>query len=87
MAPLPLSAPCKVQALCRSARMHHSCRAARPAAADDSGIGVRPRTLDWGGAMDLLQVDDDATLAFEDLVSSHPGNFTAGEQVRAPPAC
>jgi hypothetical protein len=49
--------------------------------ADDSGIGVRPRTLDWGGAMNLLQVDPGATLAFEDLVSSHPGNFTAGEEV------
>lgn len=52
------------------------------AAADDSGLGLRPRTLDWGGAMNLLQVEGGATLAFEDLVSAQPGNFTAGEEVR-----
>ena len=71
---------CKLQLLAHSLPL--PSRATPPAAADDSGIGLRARTLDWGGAMNLLQVDSGATLAFQDLISSQPGNFTAGEEVR-----
>lgn len=50
-------------------------------AVDMSGLSLRPRMLDWGGAQNLVQVDSGATLAFRDIVSAHPGSFTEGEQV------
>lgn len=47
--------------------------------ADDSGINVRPRTLDWGAAQNLLVVEEGATLALVDLISANPGNFTLAD--------
>lgn len=47
--------------------------------ADDSGINVRPRTLDWGAAQNLIVVEEGATLALDDLISTNPGNFTLGD--------
>lgn len=36
---------------------------------DETGLGVRPIEIDWGGAMNLIQIDGGATLAFEHIVS------------------
>lgn len=42
---------------------------------------MRPRTIDWGGALGLVEVAPGATLAFDNIISAFPGNFTMGEEV------